>query len=260
MPFCRRCGAVMDEDDAFCSKCGTSVASTVPQAAPVAPVAQPVQQAPVAQAVPVAQPAPAAASAGAQKSKGELLPILQRYRDVLRDIDKLKTEAPSTFASSPSDTPVRYHTFIKFYWPFIVGSIVAFWVIYFISAKMAVRDLDLRILYGGVILGGLVFLGTILGGIAVAKSRQSTANYYAYEYAHRRDSKSKSRTSNNTEMENALAKKRSIEDDLPEELTARYRTYENMCTIVRVIKFEKANTLEEALVIVDKKNGWSHSR
>lgn len=260
MPFCRKCGAQMDEDDAFCSCCGASVASTIPQAAPVA------QPAPVVQAAPVAQAAPAAAvaSAGAQQkesmSKGELLPILQRYRDVLRDIDKLKTEAPSTFASSPSDTPVRYHTFIKFYWPFIVGSIVAFWVIYFISAKMAVRDLDFRILYGGIILGGLVFLGTILGGIAVAKSRQSTANYYAYEYAHRRDSKSKSRTSNNKEMEDALAKKRSIEKELPEEITTKYRTYDNMCTIVRVMKFEKANTLEEALVIVDKKNGWSHSR
>ena len=32
MAFCRKCGAVMEEDDAFCHMCGASVVSTLPSA------------------------------------------------------------------------------------------------------------------------------------------------------------------------------------------------------------------------------------
>lgn len=268
MAFCRKCGAVMDEDDAFCSKCGASVASTIPQAAPVVPVAQPVQAAPAAQAVPVAQPAPyaqaparrptAAEVAYAREqhkngmSKGELLQVLQRYRDVLREIETFETETSSASDSASSNTPVRYHTFIKFYWPFIVLSVVAFWVIYFIGARVAVMTLSIKALYIGLIIASIAALSSILGGIGIAKSRQSTANYYAYETAHKRDSNRRSRTDVSIEKKKIESRVRSIEKELPDAITVKYRTYDNICTLVRLLKFDKAKDLEEALRMTDE--------
>lgn len=256
MPFCRKCGAQMDEDDAFCSCCGASVASTIPQPAPV------VQAAPVAQAAPYAQ-APARRPTAAEvtyareqkknnMSKGELLQVLQRYRDVLRDIEKLETETSSASDSTSSNTPVRYHTFIKFYWPFLVISVVAFWVIYFIGARVALFTLSIKALYIGLILAFIASLSSILGGISVAKGRQSTANYYAYESAHKRDSNRRSRTDVNIEKTKIESRIRSIEKELPDEITSKYRTYDNMCTLVRLLKFDKAKDLKEALRMTDE--------
>ena len=256
MPFCRKCGAEMYDEDAFCPMCGASVASMTPLQAPVtqpAPASSIARNTVSLRRPSVAAPltAPVAMPAGGMMSKGELLNVLQKYRDVLRSLERAGSEESLASASEAPQPQVRYHTFIKFYWPYIVSSIVSFWLIVYIAAKLAYSSLNLSYLNGGIFLAILVLLGLILGGIPVAKGKQETANYYVYSDASKRiDSYKKSADS--VDMTKLSAQKRALERQLPAEITARYRTYDNMCTIVRLLKYNKVNTLQEALAAVDE--------
>lgn len=275
MAFCRKCGAVMAEDDAFCSRCGASVASTIPSAgaAPAAPTAPAPVQAPAvnqnfgvgqkpATAGHVVNPySPAARIAAArgegqqnrELSKGELLQLLQRYRDVLRDIENVERASAEPSEPSRPETPVRYYTFIRFYWPFFLISFFAFWIIYFITVRVAVETLSLSAIRVGIAIAIIASVGSLLFGIKVAKDKQETANNWVYNnnYGKTFDKKKASqvRFADKSKLE---PKKRALERELPPALLPKYRTYESMSIIVRQLKFERAHTLEEALAQTDE--------
>jgi len=260
MAFCRKCGAEMAEDDAFCSKCGASVASTIPSAGVETPSSvnrsfgvQGAQQAAYGtqQSAYEAQPATYNAQPGIQ-NKNELLQVLQRYRDVIRDLEKANAEATSTFASEAYDEPVRYYTFMRFYWPFLVGAFFAFWIVYIFMARLAVHTLSMNVLKIGLILAIIVTLTLVFVGIGVARNKQDSANNAVYAYADSRRRKAKSKEVTAAEKKQLEEKKRSLEKDLGM-LPGKYRNYDALCNIVRLLKFDKAATLQEAMKMTDEK-------
>ena len=120
----------------------------------------------------------------------ELIARLKEYRDLLAETEEL-----GAFIKSPGDThttppaPLKKKTFMRFFWPWMVAAIIAFYVFYMATAFIAMQSTirtagTARLAFSqmmgdtmaGMICAAIVTIVIILFGIRVAKRKRNDSN------------------------------------------------------------------------------------
>ena len=217
MAFCRKCGEFMADDDLVCVKCGTKV----------------------------------------KTAKDDLIDKLVRYKQLLSECEELKTMMKPQ-NSYVSDEPTVYKTrsFMRYFWPFLVGAVVGGYLIYMLSSVIIVSTIssDYSQATASSVLGD-AFIGLILAlivaaaiafiGVKISKSKQAAFNSNA-EYMMRQAEKRRQEAQDNQKILNVY-QENVTEMHLYEHLVPeQYRTSAKVGTIIDLLKEDKAETVEEA--------------
>ena len=217
MAFCRKCGEFMADDDLVCVKCGTKV----------------------------------------KTAKDDLIDKLVRYKQLLSECEELKTMMKPQ-NSYVSDEPTVYKTrsFMRYFWPFLVGAVVGGYLIYMLSSVIIVASVssDYSQATASSVLGD-AFIGLILAlivagaiafiGVKISKSKQAAFNSNA-EYMMRQADERRQAAQDNQKILNVY-QENVTEMHLYEHLVPeKYRTSAKVGTIIDLLKEDKAETVEEA--------------
>lgn len=217
MAFCRKCGEFMADDDLVCVKCGTKV----------------------------------------KTAKDDLIDKLVRYKQLLSECEELKTMMKPQ-NSYVSDEPTVYKTrsFMRYFWPFLVGAVVGGYLIYMLSSVIIVSSVSsaysqatassvLGDAFIGLILALIVALAIAFIGVKISKSKQAAFNSNA-EYMMRQADERRQAAQDNQKILNVY-QENVTEMHLYEHLVPeQYRTSAKVGTIIDLLKEDKAETVEEA--------------
>lgn len=217
MAFCRKCGEFMADDDLVCVKCGTKV----------------------------------------KTAKDDLIDKLVRYKQLLSECEELKTMMKPQ-NSYVSDEPTVYKTrsFMRYFWPFLVGAVVGGYLIYMLSSVIIVSSVSsaysqatassvLGDAFIGLILALIVAVAIAFIGVKISKSKQAAFNSNA-EYMMRQADERRQAAQDNQKILNVY-QENVTEMHLYEHLVPeQYRTSAKVGTIIDLLKEDKAETVEEA--------------
>ena len=217
MAFCRKCGEFMADDDLVCVKCGTKV----------------------------------------KTAKDDLIDKLVRYKQLLSECEELKTMMKPQ-NSYVSDEPTVYKTrsFMRYFWPFLVGAVVGGYLIYMLSSVIIVSTISsdysqatassvLGDAFIGLILALIVAVAIAFIGVKISKSKQAAFNSNA-EYMLRQADERRQAAQDNQKILNVY-QENVTEMHLYEHLVPeQYRTSAKVGTIIDLLKEDKAETVEEA--------------
>ena len=218
MAFCRKCGEFMADDDLVCVKCGTKV----------------------------------------KTAKDDLIDKLVRYKQLLSECEELKTMMKPQ-NSYVSDEPIVYKTrsFMRYFWPFLVGGVVGGYVVYLLATVLSMAtfsdnmtaeeaiDMAMGDVFGGYIVAIIVALAIIIIGIKISKNKQAAFNSNA-EYMMRQADERRQAAQDNQKILNVY-QENVTEMHLYEHLVPeQYRTSAKVGTIIDLLKEDKAETVEEA--------------
>lgn len=217
MAFCRKCGEFMADDDLVCVKCGTKV----------------------------------------KTAKDDLIDKLVRYKQLLSECEELKTMMKPQ-SSYVSDEPTVYKTrsFMRYFWPFLVGAVVGGYLIYMLSSVIIVASVSsdysqatassvLGDAFIGLILALIVAVAIAFIGVKISKSKQAAFNSNA-EYMMRQADERRQAAQDNQKILNVY-QENVTEMHLYEHLVPeQYRTSAKVGTIIDLLKEDKAETVEEA--------------
>ena len=217
MAFCRKCGEFMADDDLVCVKCRTKV----------------------------------------KTAKDDLIDKLVRYKQLLSECEELKTMMKPQ-NSYVSDEPTVYKTrsFMRYFWPFLVGAVVGGYLIYMLSSVIIVSTISsdysqatassvLGDAFIGLILALIVAVAIAFIGVKISKSKQAAFNSNA-EYMMRQADERRQAAQDNQKILNVY-QENVTEMHLYEHLVPeQYRTSAKVGTIIDLLKEDKAETVEEA--------------
>ena len=217
MAFCRKCGEFMADGDLVCVKCGTKV----------------------------------------KTAKDDLIDKLVRYKQLLSECEELKTMMKPQ-NSYVSDEPTVYKTrsFMRYFWPFLVGAVVGGYLIYMLSSVIIVATVSsdysqatassvLGDAFIGLILALIVAVAIAFIGVKISKSKQEAFNSNA-EYMMRQADERRQAAQDNQKILNVY-QENVTEMHLYEHLVPeQYRTSAKVGTIIDLLKEDKAETVEEA--------------
>jgi hypothetical protein len=158
-----------------------------------------------------------------------------------------------------SDEPAVYKTrsFMRYFWPFLVGGVVGGYVVYLLATVLSVATLSDNMtaeaainmamgdVFGGYIVAIIVALAIIIIGIKISKNKQAAFNSNA-EYMMRQADKRRQEAQDNQKILNVY-QENVTEMHLYEHLVPeQYRTSAKVGTIIDLLKEDKAETVEEA--------------
>lgn len=217
MAFCRKCGEFMADDDLVCVKCGTKVANV----------------------------------------KDDLIEKLEKYKQLLGENEELKTMIRPQSEFPTSEPVFKKRSFMKYFWPFLVGAVVGGYLIYMLSSviivattasaySQATASSVLGDAFIGLILALIVAAAIAFIGVKISKSKQEAHNSNA-EYMMRETSERYQKGLMNQKMLNIYQENindmRQYERIVPEP----YRSSAKVGSILNLLKEDKAQTVEEAI-------------
>ena len=231
MVYCRKCAAPMTEGDLVCTRCGTPVVNAV-----------------------------------RQSEKDERIKDLEEYRTLLSENEELKRMIkPQSEFPMYDSSDYKKRSFIRYFWPFIVGAVAAYGIIYVVSVIITLSSLETivysarsaeqassRIIgdtYGGLFVGLIVALLIIIIGIKISKSKQNAFNSNA-EFMNMQITEKYRAGLKNQKMidiyQDNINRMRKYERFVPEP----YRTSLQVDAIIKILKEDKAQTIDEAIALL----------
>ena len=220
MAFCRKCGAAMAEDDLVCVKCGTKVAN----------------------------------------GKDDLIEKLVKYKQLLSENEELDTMIRPQSEFPTSEPVFKKRSFMKYFWPFLVGGVVGGYLVYILSSviivattasaySQATASSALGDAFVGFILALVVAAAIIFIGVKISKSKQEAHNSNA-EYMMREASDRYQKGLMNQKMVNIYQENinnmRQYERLVPEP----FRSSAKVGSIINLLQEDKAQTVEEAIMML----------
>ena len=228
---CPNCGAPMGDNASACGKCGALISTP---------------------------------TADAYK-KNTLIRDLTKFRDLLLEVEELDTMIrPQSDFPVTNNNEFKKKSFMRYFWPFLVGGIGGGSILYMIVAIIAfystmnkanyiVTKADANSLsasmvsdiYVGYIVCLIVALGIIIIGIKIAKSKQASANKEVDMLMREQAEKYQKGLKNEKMIEirtDDLREIRKYEPLVPEE----HQNPDSLAKIINLIQNDKASTIEEA--------------
>ena len=220
MAFCRKCGEFMADDDLVCVKCGTKVAN----------------------------------------AKDDLIEKLAKYKELLGENEELMTMIRPQSEFPTAEPVFKKRSFMKYFWPFLVGGVVGGYLVYMLSSVMIVATTTstysqatassvLGDAFIGLILALIVAAAIIFIGVKISKNKQEAHNSNA-EYMMRETSERYQKGRLNERMVNLYQENintmRQYERFVPEQ----YRTSAKVGSIIDLLNEDKAQTVEEAIMLL----------
>ena len=270
MTFCEKCGALMRPGDMLCSRCGTVMGSGGDSKK---------TQGNVAGGGFGKAPGPGAAGGTpigfsavgfGDAVKNDLIRKLEKYRNLLAENAELESLIkPQSAYPSSVESDFKKRTLMRYFWPFLVGSILVGTLIYLISLAISVSSVmsidpssysreqaQLQTshiagdVYGGYIVGAIVAVGIIVIGVKIARSKRdafnSNVDFLNMQATERYNQGLKNQKMISMHDEN-IHLMRQYENLVPEE----YRNAIQVGEIIQQLKDNNANTVEEACALID---------
>lgn len=201
--------------------------------------------------------------------KKDLINKLTEYQTLLSECEELETMMkPQNSFPATEPRPFKKKSFIRYFWPFIIGATGGFYLVYVLAfvistystytsynpytSSVSKSTLE-RNLIGdymiGYVVAAIVAVAIIIIGIKIAKSKQAAANSGAErindELAERYRKGLLNQKMIDLHTDNTR-KMRFYEDLVPEE----YRTSAQVASIIGLLKEDKAQTVEEACALI----------
>ena len=232
---CPNCGAPMGDNASSCGKCGALISTPTSDAF----------------------------------RKNTLIRDLTRFRDLLLEVEELNTMIrPQSDFPLTNNNEFKKKSFMRYFWPFLVGGIAGGSILYMIVAMITfystmkqanyiVSRADANNLsasmvsdiYIGYIACFIAALGIILIGVKIAKSKQAAANKEVDMLMREQSEKYQKGLKNQKMIEiqtDDLREIRKLEPLVPEE----YQDPDSLTKIIDLIKNDKATTVEEACALL----------
>ena len=194
-------------------------------------------------------------------AKDDLIDKLVRYKQLMSECEELKTmmKLQSTYVSEDT-TVYKTRSFMRYFWPFLVGGIVGGYLVYMIATMISVAtisdsmtpetaiNLAMGDVFGGYIVALIVALAIIIIGVKISKNKQAAFNSNA-EYMMRQAEKRRQEAQDNQKILNVY-QENVTEMHLYEHLVPeQYRISSKVGTIIDLLKEDKAETVEEACAL-----------
>ena len=219
MAYCKKCGAYITKEDEFCGKCGTKQST---------------------------------GEFDQNMDKKDLLKKLDEYRLLLDEYEYLKDKVkPQESFPSYEENTFKKRSFIRYFWPFLVIGLGAFYLIYMAAALLGGYNKDAITLLLGILFAIIAAVIIIVFGFKVAKRKQAEVNREAdmmNEIARERVAKADANQRNLDRLNQLVEKKYYYDPLVPEE----YRDFDHVAKIEELIMQNKADTIEEACSIITK--------
>ena len=192
----------------------------------------------------------------------QLISKLEMYKSLLSENQELETmiKPQSSFPTS-NGTTYKKRSFMRYFWPYLIGAIGGGYVIYLITCVMVVyssptsRTTDEMVVsmlgdfFGGIIAAIVVAVGIIIFGITVSKRKQRDFNSNA-DFMNTAETEKYKQGVQNQRMidiyQENITRMHQYENLLPEE----HRNIESVNAIIAILNDEKAQTVEEALALL----------
>lgn len=244
MAFCKKCGAIIPFEGGKCSRCGSQTGAGG-----------------------AGFGAGTGFGAGAGFEKEGLIKKLERYKQLLAECEELKgmIKPQSSFPSS-AGTDFKPRSFMKYFWPFLVGGVVGGYLVYLAStlivsysiatnpyitsnnmdayASNALGDIFAGLIAAVIVAGIIIFFG-----YKIAKRKQTDFNSNA-EFMNREATERYNKGVQNQKMidvyQENINEMRQYELLVPE----AYRTSAQVESIIELLREEKAETVEEACALL----------
>ena len=204
-----------------------------------------------------------------EDAKKELIGNLSEYQTLLAECEELETmiKPQNSFPVSES-VSVRKKSFIRYFWPFIIGAVVAFYVVYMIAVLISTystlnsynpyttsvsKDALQMSMLGDIMVGwiaaAIAALAIVFIGIKVSKSKQAAFNKNADMISAEISERYRKGLLNQKMIDlhtQNTHKMRLYEDLVPED----YRTSAMVSSIIGILKENKAQSVEEAVKLI----------
>ena len=234
MLFCRKCGSPMEEGDHVCLKCGTVVGQE-----------------------------------DEAKNKKELIKKLTEYHTLLSECEELETMIkPQNSFPATEPQPAKKKSFIRYFWPFIIGAGLGYIVVYILATLLSMYTnlnsynpykpgasksaLEMNMM-GDIMIGYLVAIivavAIIIIGVKIARSKQNTYNSSADRINAELSERYKKGLLNQKmiDLHTSNVHKMALYEELvPEE----YRTSAQVAVLLDILKNDRAQTVEEACSLI----------
>ena len=192
----------------------------------------------------------------------QLISKLEMYKSLLSDNQELETmiKPQSSFPTS-TGTTYKKRSFMRYFWPYLIGAIGGGYVVYLITCIMVVssspssRTTDEMVMsmlgdfFGGIIAAIVVAVAIIIFGVKVSKRKQRDFNSNA-DFMNMAENEKYKQGIQNQRMidvyQENITRMHQYENLLPEE----HRNIESINAIIAILNDEKAQTVEEALVLL----------
>ena len=203
----------------------------------------------------------------AEKNKKSLISKLERYKEILEENEELDSRIkPQSSFPATEETSFKKRSFMKFFWPYLVGGIGGGYLLYFIVTMITMSSVQAyavqaetdpslatsRILGDtvmGMVLALVVAAAIIIFGIIISKRKQAEQNSKA-DYMNREASERYQKGLENQRMINLkqsnIQEMHQYESLVPNE----FRTPIRIGKIIGYLKEDKAKTVETACDLI----------
>ncbi|MBO7424227.1 MAG: zinc-ribbon domain-containing protein [Clostridiales bacterium] len=223
MAFCDKCGFELEDGDLFCAKCGHKMFG--------------------------GETSGEESEEPKHISKEMLIKDLTEYKSALAmkrtySVKAKEPEDSGLFGSR--DTEQLRHTFIKFYWPYLVAAPIAYFVIAVSIAVFGVLVESLFLTSAAYLVAFIVAAVILLVGRSKAMAERDSANYAVMEHNKRVRDRKKEREDIDG-IERKLRKAQNTIDKYEDLIPVKYRNETSLNTIIRQLKLTDAKTIEEVI-------------
>lgn len=233
MPFCNKCGLELSSEDVFCPGCGNKVESIVGivnagAASPIRPSAPSTQT--------------------SSMTKDESMELAEKLKKEYNSLEKIQKEIDenNVIISRPA-SPVKRHSAFKFFWPYLVGSVIAVnagWILGFIL-MIAFNAADTLTVF--TIIGLILAIVLLIVGGTSSKNQRDSLNYNAELAAKGRYKRQKELTERNTELKTRYTATKKRLEQYNDLVPREFRTPRHMERVKILLQSGKANNFSEAI-------------
>ena len=213
MVKCWKCGAMLSDEEEFCSSCGLRIKGF-----------------------------------DKPSGKAELIKKLDEYRLVLDEYEYIvATVQPQiNFPQEEGQTEFKKRSFFRFFWPFLVIAAVILYVIGCLASLFGTANKDVVTLLLGSLLGVVVAVVIIIFGVKVAKRKQADVNRKAEEMDEIAKERYNRGVANQKKIERLAVledKKEQLDPLVPE----GFRDFDSVAKIEEMIMKNRAESIEDAI-------------
>lgn len=221
MPFCSICRFRLEEDNLFCPNCGNKVREdNEPETVLETP----------------------------SMTKEESIALAGKLREEYHNLERIKKEIDDNkvITSKPVPSP-KYHAAFKFFWPYLIASVVSANVIiilgYFIYLATGSEAINLLFSLAGII--ALVVI-LIVGG-KTATSKRDMLNNQMLKNLQMMRRKHADLTEKNRTLQSLYSAKKRVLDEYNGMVPSRFRTSRHMDRVKALLQTNKAENFSEAV-------------
>ena len=234
MPICSKCGRELRDDDIFCSKCGTKISNPD-------------------EAIEVTEEVKEQSTELEKLSLEESIKLAEKLSRDYSELERLRNDIAENEAILKRPIPLRarYSAF-RFYWPFFIYALIAFWVIYIIGGIISINVASSGgIIFTVILAFSAVAFFLVYGGARAVGMRESlnTAAAESERTSKRRRDELTQKTSSLRTSMNLLRKKLTVYDT---RVPSGFRKKASMERIKGMLQTGKAADFDEAIKMLSE--------